>query len=93
MTNIFSNILQVSKYKVTPVDFAEVSSVLNQVHRDRTIAIVKEGRRESLQIPALPQCFAYDSFTTEPSATEILVNTLIQHPNAAVYIQLIPTYL
>lgn len=91
ITNIFSNILQVGKYKTTPVDFADVRSILDNVQKDRTIAIVKEGRTESLQIPALPQCFAYDSFSTEPPATEILVNTLIQHPNAAVSIQLIPT--
>ena len=91
ITNIFSNILQVGKYKTAPVDFTEVSSVLDNIQKDRTIAIVKEGRTESLQIPALPQCFAYDAFSTEPPSTEILVNTLIQHPNAAVSIQLIPT--
>lgn len=83
--------VQVGKYKTAPVDFTEVSSVLDNIQKDRTIAIVKEGRTESLQIPALPQCFAYDAFSTEPPSTEILVNTLIQHPNAAVSIQLIPT--
>lgn len=91
ITNVFCNTLEVNKYGFTSVDFSEVNSALKQINSEHTVAVVKEGRMETMQIAAMPQCYTYDTFGADAPATEVLVNTLLRHPHSAVTIQLMPT--
>ena len=56
-------------------------------------AIVKDDRIENLQNQILPRCYAFDRLNGCAHDLGALVNSLIDHPNAAVSVQLIPTYL
>jgi len=91
ITNVFCNTLEVNKYRFTSVSFSEVNSALKQINSEYTVAVVKEGRMETMQIAAMPQCYTYDMFSADAPATEVLVNTLLRHPHSAVTIQLMPT--
>ena len=91
ITNVFCNTLELNKYGFTSVDFSEVNSALKQINSEHTVAVVKEGRMETMQIAAMPQCYTYDTFGADAPATEVLVNTLLRHPHSAVTIQLMPT--
>lgn len=91
ITNVFCNTLEVNKYGFSYVDYSEVNSVLNRLYSEYAVAVAKEGRMETLQIAAMPQCYTYDTFSADAPATEVLVNTLLRYPHSAVAIQLMPT--
>lgn len=89
--NIFKNILEVNKYSTLDIEFSELQKKLQSIKCKNAITIVKEPRVERLQVAAMPQVFCYDSLSPQPPNIEILVNTLLRHPNSIVSIQLIPT--
>lgn len=91
IVNVFCNTLEVNKYGFTLVKFSEINSVLKRLDSEYTAAIVKEGRMETMQIAAMPQCYTFDKFSADAPATEVLVNMLLRYPHSAVTIQLMPT--
>ena len=54
-------------------------------------AIVKEEKAENLQNQLLPFCYAYDRIPVSNNDLSRIVNVLIDYPNCAVSMQLIPT--
>lgn len=55
--------------------------------------LVKDERVENLQNQMLPSCYAFDRFHGYAYDLGAIVNSLIDHPHSALFIQLIPTRL
>jgi len=56
-------------------------------------AIVKEEKAENLQNQILPYCYSYDKIPVSNNDLSRIVNVLIDYPDCAISMQLIPTYL
>ena len=89
--SLFKSTLSIQKYDYTEVDYKELSKAISSVKDSSIKAIVKEEKVESLQNQLLPYCFAYDRIPVSNNDLSRIVNVLIDYPDCAVSLQLIPT--
>ena len=90
---LFTSTLSVQKYDFAEVDFSVLSKVISRVNDSKIKALVKEEKVESLQNQLLPYCFSYDTIPVSQSDLSKIANVLIDYPDCAVSMQLIPTTL
>lgn len=83
--------LTLHKYKVREIEHTELMSILSSVKMNSIRNIVKEERIDLLQNAIMPYCFTFDTLNIATRDLSNIVSTLIEHPNCAVSIQLIPT--
>lgn len=92
LSNVFKSVLKLQKYEVIDIDDIQLKNVINEIDDSNIKSIIKEEKVENLQNQIIPFCYSYDVFSQSNNDLSRLINVLIEHPNSAVSIQLIPTY-
>lgn len=91
LVDICKSVLNIQKYEYKVMSYAELSLIINNVETNRITALVKEEKLENLQNQLLPQCFSFDRIPQSNVDLSRLINSLIQYPDCAISMQLIPT--
>lgn len=89
---LIKSTLMIQKYSFKDVEYKELAVQLATVDDSSIAAVVKEERVDNLQNQAIPYCYAYDRLPDLTGDLSKIANVLIEYPNAAVSMQLIPTY-
>lgn len=89
---LIQSTLTLQKYSFKRVEYSELSNRISAIDDSSINAIVKEERVENLQNQILPFCYSYDRLPEDASDLAKVANVLIEYPNAAVSVQLIPAY-
>ena len=84
------SVLNAQKYEFRPIGYEELSETVGRFSDGKIAAVVKEEKVENLQNNLVPFCYSYDRFPLGNQDMSRLVNTLIERPDCAVSIQLIP---
>lgn len=91
INRLFQSSLNLQKYKSKDVKQTEMSDVISAIEDDEIKAIVKNESIENLQNQFLPFCYSFDKIPESKHDLSRIVNVLINYPNAAFSLQLIPT--
>lgn len=83
--------LSLQKYDYSEVSSFDLLNAVKSVDDSCVKAIVKEEKVEYLQNQLLPFCYSYDKIPISNNDLSRIVNVLIDYPNCAVSMQLIPT--
>ncbi len=83
--------LNLQKYEFQEVSYSILSEAVSGINDNNIRAIVKEEKAENLQNQLLPFCYSYDRFPLSNNDLSRIVNVLIDYPNSAVSMQLIPS--
>ena len=83
--------LSLQKYEFNALTYDELSKVIRSVNDTNIKAIIKEEKAENLQNQLLPFCFSYDRLPASNDDFSRVVNALIDYPDCAVSLQLMPT--
>ncbi len=79
------------KYETIEIKYSTLAESVLHINDTNIKAIVKEEKAENLQNQLLPFCYAYDRIPVSNNDLSRIVNVLIDYPNCAVSMQLIPT--
>lgn len=90
---LFESTLSLQKYEYADVKYSTLHQIICSIDEQNIRAIVKEESTENLQNQLLPFCYAYDRFPITGNDLSRIVNVLIDYPDSAVSMQLIPTTL
>jgi hypothetical protein len=82
--------LDFGKYDYSDADINKLTSRVRNINGQSVKAIVKNERLENLQNNILPYCFAFDRIPETENDLSRIVSSLIDYPNCAISIQLIP---
>lgn len=93
MMNSCDSMFKMYQYGVKSIETDELLRKVSSISAHSISVSVKDERIESLQNQMLPQCYAFDRFTSCAHDLGAIVNSLIDHPNSAMSIQIIPTRL
>ena len=85
--------LSYQKYYTKELEETELSEIVASIKDDCIGALVKEESIEDLQNPLLSICYSFDRFPVTDNDLSRIVNALIDSPDCAVALQLIPTIL
>lgn len=88
---LITSMLTLQKYDYNAIDYSYLSDKVVAIDDAKIKAMVKEEKIENLQNQLLPYCFTYDRFPVSASDLSKIVNILIDYPNSAVSMQIIPT--
>lgn len=83
--------LNLQKYEFQEVTYSTLSETVASINDNNIRAIVKEEKAENLQNQLLPFCYSYDRLPISNNDLSRIVNVLIDYPNSAVSMQLIPS--
>lgn len=83
--------LSLQKYETIEIKYSTLAENVLHINDTNIKAIVKEEKAENLQNQLLPFCYAYDRIPVSNNDLSRIVNVLIDYPNCAVSMQLIPT--
>lgn len=83
--------LSLQKYETIEIKYSTLAESVLHINDTNIKAIVKEEKAENLQNQLLPFCYAYDRIPVSNNDLSRIVNVLIDYPNCAVSMQLIPT--
>lgn len=89
--NLFESTLTIQKYDFRYIDYSILSQHVLNVNDTCIKAVVKEEKYESLQNQMMPYCFAYDRIPFSNNDLSRIVGVLIDNPDCAISMQLIPT--
>ncbi len=81
------------KYEFQEVSYSSLAERISIINDSNIRAIVKEEKAENLQNQLLPYCYSYDKLPISNSDLSRIVNVLLDYPDCAVSMQLIPTTL
>ena len=90
--NICKATLRQEKYEFQSVDYKEISAAVASVNDTDIRALIKDEKAENLENQLIPYCYSFDRFPVGSSDISKIINALIEYPNAALSIQLMPTY-
>lgn len=93
LVRLCQSAFSLQKYECQEIPYSSLSAIVSHINDTNIRAIVKEEKAENLQNQLLPFCYAYDRFPISNSDLSRIVNALIDYPNCAVSMQLIPTIL
>ena len=79
------------KYETIEIEYSTLAESVLHINDTNIKAIVKEEKAENLQNQLLPFCYSYDRIPVSNNDLSRIVNVLIDYPNCAVSMQLIPT--
>ena len=91
LVKLCQSTLTLQKYEFQEVSYEMLSKTILQINDSNIKAVVKEEKAESLQNQLLPFCYSYDKIPLSEDDLSKIVNVLIDYPNCAVSMQLIPT--
>ena len=83
--------LNLQKYEFQEITYSTLSETVSGINDNNIRAIVKEEKAENLQNQLLPFCYSYDRLPLSNNDLSRIVNVLIDYPNSAVSMQLIPS--
>lgn len=83
--------LSLQKYETIEVEYSTLVENVLHINDTNIKAVVKEEKAENLQNQLLPFCYSYDKIPVSNNDLSKIVNVLIDYPNCAVSMQLIPT--
>lgn len=83
--------LTLQKYDFRYIPYAELSGEIRKISDSCVKALVKEEKVENLQNQLLPYCYSYDRIPVSSNDLSRIVNALIDYPDCAISMQLIPT--
>jgi len=83
--------LDFGKYGYRDIPLGELASRVRGIDDSSIRAVVKSERLESLQNMILPYCFSFERLPATENDLSRIVGSLIDHPNCAVSLQLMPT--
>lgn len=92
-SKLFRSTLTLQKYDLRDIAFSELAPIINKTDDSGIKAIVKEEKAENLQNQLFPYCYAYDKIPLSNNDLSRIVNVLIDYPDCAVSMQLMPTIL
>lgn len=90
---LIKNTINSQKYNLKKVAVDEYTEIINSICDERIIAIVKDEKIENLQNQLMPYCYSFDRIPVTNNDMSSIVDVLLEHPNCAISIQLIPTQL
>lgn len=93
LVRLCQSAFSLQKYECQEIPYSSLSAIVSHINDTNIRAIVKEEKAENLQNQLLPFCYAYDRFPISNSDLSRIVNALIDYPDCAVSMQLIPTIL
>ena len=85
--------LSLQKYEIQEVEYSALADSVLHINDTNIRAVVKEEKAENLQNQLLPFCYSYDRIPVSNNDLSRIVNVLIDYPDCAVSMQLIPTSL
>ena len=85
--------LSLQKYEIQEIDYSVFAECVLRINDTKIKAVVKEEKAENLQNQILPFCYSYDRIPISNNDLSRIVNVLIDYPDCAVSMQLIPTSL
>lgn len=88
---LFKSTLGLQRYDYKEIAYNDFKPIINNVNDTSIRAIVKEEKAENLQNQLLPYCYSYDRVPISNNDLSRIVNSLIDYPNCAVSMQLMPT--
>lgn len=91
IVRLFCSAMSYQKYDFKHIGYSELKSIISGINDSNISAIVKEEKIENLQNQLLPYCYCYDKIPTSEDDLSKMVNALIDYPDCAVSVQLIPT--
>lgn len=89
---IIKSTFALQKYSFKEAEYGEISEKIKNVDDTEICAVVKDEKVENLQNPILPYCYSYDKLPVDTGDLSKIANVLTEYPNAALSVQLIPTY-
>lgn len=89
--SLICSTLSYQKYEFNHIEYKDLKEVVGAISDSKINAIVKEERIENLQNQLLPYCYSYDRLPVSENDMSKIVNALIDYPNCAISMQLIPT--
>ena len=92
LLNICTSTLNLDRYKIEPIGQSDLLDELSKVNSGKPKAIVKVERVDAINTTALQMCYAYDVLPQTHVDLSKFIDILIQHPDCAVSMQLLPTY-
>lgn len=93
LIKLIRSTLSLQKYEIQEVGYATLTESVSHINDMKIKAIVKEEKAENLQNQLLPFCYSYDRIPVSNNDLSRIVNVLIDYPDCAVSMQLIPTSL
>lgn len=90
LLKICSSALELLKYESQDTPYPELSEIILNVNDSNIKAIVRNEKAENLQNQLLPACYSYDRIPVSNNDLSRMVNVLVDYPNSAVSMQLIP---
>ena len=88
---LIKSTLSLQRYDYKDIVYGELEPLIRKTRDTGICAIVKEEAAENLQNPILPYCYSYDKLPLTNNDLSRIVNSLIDYPDCAVSMQLIPT--
>ncbi len=92
MASLCYSTLDFQKYDYEDIDYSEFNQVIESVDNTTVRAIVKEDKLTALQNQYLPYAYSYGLFNDGNLSLEKIANLLLEYPNTAISMQLIPTF-
>lgn len=89
--NLICESLKLQKYEYTDYDNTALSDDITGIKDSAVKAIIKEEKAENLNNQLMPFCYSYDVLPNTESDLSRIVNTLINYPECALSVQLMPT--
>ena len=92
LKNAIKSVLALNKYGLREIENKEdVLDSIKDIECKEKRVIAKDYKMENLQSNYMPQCFTFDKIPMQNGNFVKVVNTLMQYPDSAVIIDLIPT--
>lgn len=91
LVKLCQSTLSLQKYEIQEIEYAALAENVLHINDTNIKAIVKEEKAENLQNQLLPFCYSYDRIPVSNNDLSRIVNVLIDYPDCAVSMQLIPT--
>ena len=91
--SLIKSTLSLQKYDYLDIDFEKLKMIIADIDDSCVKCLVKEEKVENLQNRLLPYCYTYDRIPESNNDFSRIVNVLMDYPNSAISMQLIPTTL
>ncbi len=88
---LFKSTLALQRYDYKEIAYNNLKPIISKTKDTSIRAIVKEEKAENLQNQLLPFCYSYDRVPISNNDLSRIVSSLIDYPDCAVSMQLIPT--
>lgn len=90
-TKLIKSTLSLQKYDYEDISYSQMMLLIRKIKNNSIRAIVKEEKVANLQNPIVPCCYSYDRLPLSNNDLSMMISSLIDYPECAVSMQLIPT--